>query len=88
MTVAQVSLIIIGIIVVVLVAVPVVASVIRDRDYKRQIAGKKPMREFKEDFQKAKENQSTEDELLNKYEMDMKAKQNVLHAGGISGMKF
>lgn len=75
MTVAQVSLIIVGIIIVVLVAVPVVASIIRDRDYKRQIAGKKPMREFKEDFQKTEEKQSTEDELLRDYESAIKAKQ-------------
>ena len=85
MTVQQTSLLLVGIIIAVLIAIPVVASIIRDRDYKRQIAGKKPMRKFKEDFRKPEEAQSTDSELLSRFEMDryrmdIQTKQNILHA--------
>ena len=85
MTVQQTSLLLVGIIIAVLIAIPVVASIIRDRDYKRQIAGKKPMRKFKEDFRKPEEAQSTDNELLSRFEMDrykmdIQTKQNILHA--------
>lgn len=86
MTVAQTSLLIVGIIIVILIAVPILAAVIRDRDYRRQIAGKKPMREFRMNCREIEETHSTENELLNRYELDMKAKQNTLHAGGISAL--
>ena len=85
MTIQQTSLLIVGIIIAVLIAIPVVASIIRDRDYKRQIAGKKPMRKFKEDFRKPEEAQSTDSGHLSnfemdRYKMDIQTKQNILHA--------
>lgn len=85
MTVQQTSLLLVGIIIAVLIAIPVVASIIRDRDYKRQIAGKKPMRKFRENFRRPEETQSTESGLLSKFEMDrykmdIQTKQNILHA--------
>lgn len=41
------ALIWVAVVVGAVVLVPVVASMIRDRDFKRQVSGKKPMRSFK-----------------------------------------